>query len=160
MSGFIQVRRGFTLIELLVTMSILAILSTLVAINIQGNLAKARDGRRKSDLSQIKTSLNLYYNNYGYYPPSNDSTHQITGCDSGDCAWGSAWTKSNTNYMKILPADPLNNATYKYGYQRPTSDGNSFTLWARLEATTDPDIAKTQAQCSYTGQYLFVMCAD
>ncbi len=139
-------------------MSIIAILATMVAINIQATLAKTRDGRRKSDLNQIKTALNLYYNNYGSYPPSDDATHQINGCDSGDCTWGLVWNKNGTNYMKILPKDPIVSTTYKYGYQR--TDLNSFVLWATLETKSDPDIAKTQAQCSYSGTNLFVVCSD
>lgn len=149
-------RSGFTLIELLVTMSILGILTTLVAINIYGNLAKARDARRKSDLGQIKTALSLFYNNFGYYP--SDANGQISGCDGGACNWGSVWNNSGTNYMKILPADPVNNTTYKYNYQR--IDINSFRLWARLEVTSDPDMAKSQTRCNYSGQYLYVVCED
>ncbi|MCL5676235.1 MAG: type II secretion system GspH family protein [Patescibacteria group bacterium] len=151
-------KNGFTLIELLVVMSILAIMTALVAINIQGNIGKARDARRKSDLRQIKSALTLYYNNYGYYPPSDNGNHEINGCDGGDCSWGSVWTYNNVNYMKILPADPTQSATYTYGYQRV--DVNSFNLWAKLEVTADPDIAKTQTQCGYSGQYLYVLCAD
>lgn len=155
----VKKKNGFTLIELLITMSIMAILATMVAISIRGTLAKARDGKRKSDLGQIKTALTLYYNNFGFYPPSNDGSHLISGCDAGDCSWGQPWNKSSTNYMKIVPIDPMYSATYTYGYQR--SDVNSFVLWARLEVPSDPDIAKTQAQCSYANVLpLFVVCAD
>ncbi len=54
--------RGFTLIELIVTVSILAILVTIliVAINPAEQLARARDSKRAGDLDAIRSAITLY----------------------------------------------------------------------------------------------------
>ena len=54
--------RGFTLIELIITISILAILVTIlvVAINPAEQLARSRDSKRVADLDALKSSINLY----------------------------------------------------------------------------------------------------
>ncbi len=54
--------KGFTLIELIVTVSILAVLVTIlvVAINPAEQLARARDSRRAADLDALKSAINLY----------------------------------------------------------------------------------------------------
>lgn len=57
--------RGFTLIELLVVIAIIGLLSSIVLVSLQGARAKARDGRRMHDLSQIRTALILYNEAYG-----------------------------------------------------------------------------------------------
>jgi prepilin-type N-terminal cleavage/methylation domain-containing protein len=63
-------KKGFTLIELLVVIAIIGILSSVVLASLNTAKSKARDAVRKSDLSQIQTALELYYNTYGGYPSS------------------------------------------------------------------------------------------
>lgn len=54
--------RGFTLIELILTISILAVLISIlvVALNPAEQLARARDAKRVADLDALKTGMNLY----------------------------------------------------------------------------------------------------
>ena len=54
--------RGFTLIELIITISVLAILITILVISINPaeHLARARDTRRTADLDSLGAALNLY----------------------------------------------------------------------------------------------------
>ncbi len=52
-------REGFTMIEILVVITIIGILATLILANFGPSRAKARDVQRKTDLNQIKTSLNF-----------------------------------------------------------------------------------------------------
>ena len=54
---FIKSESGFTLIELLVVIGIIAILATIGAVNFSGARAKARDGKKVADLSQIRASV-------------------------------------------------------------------------------------------------------
>ncbi|MFH0856720.1 MAG: prepilin-type N-terminal cleavage/methylation domain-containing protein, partial [bacterium] len=61
-------RKGFTLIELLVVIAIIGLLSTLAVVSLNTARAKARDARRISDVKQIQTALELYYNDKGAYP--------------------------------------------------------------------------------------------
>lgn len=63
-------KKGFTLIELLVVVAIIGLLSTLSIVALNTARAKARDARRVSDVKQIQTALELYYNDKGDYPAS------------------------------------------------------------------------------------------
>lgn len=66
----IKKSKGFTLIELLVVISIIGLLSSVVLASLNTARGKARDARRKQDLTQIRTALELYYDTYGGYPSS------------------------------------------------------------------------------------------
>lgn len=61
-------KSGFTLIELLVVISIIGILSTLSIVALQGARGRARDAKRITDVRQIQTALELYFNDAGGYP--------------------------------------------------------------------------------------------
>lgn len=126
--------RGFTLIELLVVIVILGILATIGLGSFQSSQRKARDARRKSDLGQLITALEAYYNDTGAYPVAD--TGRIAGCGSGvACPWGQAFVDANgTIYMVELPADPMSNQSYYY-----VSAGTDYQIYARLENDQDPD---------------------
>lgn len=138
-------QRGFTLIELLVVIAIIGILSALLLPNLTGAQARARDGRRKSDLKAIATGLELYYNDHNYYP--------ARGSGNGQFDFNHALTDSsstpNTTYIKTpIPKDPKNSGGYEYYYctQSTTPANNKkFNLFARLENPNDPD------KCAITG---------
>ena len=72
--GFSSSKLGFTLIELLVVIAVIGVLAAglIVIINPAGQLARARDAGRKSDLKQIANALNnsLVFN--GSYPDIGD----------------------------------------------------------------------------------------
>ncbi len=61
-------KKGFTLIELLVVISIIGLLSSVVLTSVNSARAKARDARRITDLKQIQTALEFYYDTNGSYP--------------------------------------------------------------------------------------------
>jgi len=87
---------------------------------------KARDAKRKQDLSQIKAALELYKNDHDSYPVASqiDKTNNKNG----------VLAQSLAPYIKNLPVDPKD-PEYWYGY---LSDGKSYTLWCLLEDTSDP----------------------
>lgn len=128
-------RNGFTLIEILVVMAIIGILVTLGVGSFRGSQIKARDGRRKSDLKQVTTALEAYYNDYGQYPQDNNGF--IDGCAAGSCSWGGAFSDvQGTVYMTMLPTDPRGTWAYRY----VSTDGSYYIMYARLENTEDPAI--------------------
>ncbi|HQB76688.1 MAG TPA: prepilin-type N-terminal cleavage/methylation domain-containing protein, partial [bacterium] len=61
-------RKGFTLIELLVVIAIIALLSTLSVVALNNARVKSRDARRLSDIKQIRTALEMYFNQNNSYP--------------------------------------------------------------------------------------------
>ncbi len=135
----INAKSGFTLIELLIAMAILAILSTLGLANFQSTRIKARDISRKSDLQTIAKSLEAYVNDHHSYPIS-DLDGEIV-CGTANCTWGNAFVDDNgTIYAATLPSDETA-ANYYY-----TSNGTSYTLYARLENSNDAAIDFTITQ--------------
>ena len=63
-------RSGFTLIELLVVISIIGLLASVVLISLNSARQKSRDAKRIADVKQLATALELYFNDYGGYPPT------------------------------------------------------------------------------------------
>lgn len=134
-----KVKKGFTLIELLVVMAILGILVTLGLANYMSSQIKARDVKRKTNLSQIAQSLEIYNNDKGKYPTGTGGL--IYGCGAGAtqvCNWGTSTfsdTTTDTTYMIRLPADP---SSYTYYYV--SNNGKSYQLYAHLENAKDQSI--------------------
>lgn len=148
-------KKGFTLIELLVVISIIGTLAALIVNNLSDARGRARDASKKQDMTQLKTALRLYYNDYQGYPTGNGLTMNGCGLDGTDpCTWGAAFTAGadDTIYMKTLPL--------AVNYQ--STDADAFIAKITLENASDPDIPSSQANCP-GGVYSaleFVVCAD
>ena len=118
-----KLAHGFTLIELLVVISIIGILATLIAANLNSARSRARDAERKSDLKGISTALNLYFNDKSTYP------------DNGQIPFGGSFMSGSTTYMDKVPNDPLSpDQTYQYV---SLNGGLGYTLSACLENSSD-----------------------
>ncbi len=112
-------QKGFTLVELLVVISIIGVLATLVLLQLGTARAKSRDAKRISDINQIRSAVEQYFeDNDGAYPTV------ITGGAGGTL----------TKYMTNVPVDPLNGAAYNYAVS-PDADPIRFHIWAELEGT-------------------------
>lgn len=114
--------KGFTLVEILVVITIIAILSTIVA-SVNANFQKnARDVQRKRDMRNIGISMRIYYDNKGHYPVQNIIgilNGFIFGCENDQpdiSLWtkiypGEPWTCTDDQYpftyMKVYPKDPI-----------------------------------------------------
>ncbi len=117
-------QKGFTLIELLVVIAIIGLLSTLAVVALNNARQKSRDARRVSDIKQIQTALELYYNDANGYP--------TTG---GVISLGSI-SYSGTTYMAVVPANPSpNGVAYTYSSAAAGLPG-TYTLKYELEGVT------------------------
>lgn len=123
----LKVVRGFTLIELLVVISIIAILIALSVFGIQGARQSTRDARRKADLEQIRSGLEIYKADCGSYPLSLSTS--LTGACPGPAV--------NT-YISSVPVDPLSTSTYGY-----SGTATTYTLCATLEQPPNPPMDTT-----------------
>jgi len=99
-------QKGFTLIELLVVIAILGILSTLAVVSLQNARSKGRDAKRVSDIRQIQTGLELYFNDNGAYPiEATAVTLGATGQETLSSAGFAAAAVAPT-YIGTVPAAP------------------------------------------------------
>ncbi len=171
-------KKGFTLIELLVTITILAIVSS-IGFSLYGNAQMVgRDGRRKNDLRQIATALELYKQTNGRYPcpptggwilsPTTSSNwitdNTFTGVLACDTTKGPLKAPDHISQMPIdpttnsnlNPTTSSNNKGYAYGFASglsggscPTTiPGNYYVLVTTLENANDKD-ANSQKAYAY-----------
>jgi prepilin-type N-terminal cleavage/methylation domain-containing protein len=77
-----KAQKGFTIIELLIVIAIIAILALLVLNNFQGAQAKARDQQRTTDINNIHSKLEEFYNENNFYPETIVAS-ELPGIDEG-----------------------------------------------------------------------------
>lgn len=85
-------RAGFTLIELLVVMAIIASLLSIAVPRYFDSLEKSRETVLRSDLAQLRDSLDKYYGDLGRYP--DDLQDLVT-----------------RHYLRAIPEDPITRNT-------------------------------------------------
>jgi len=66
-----QVRRAFTLVEIIVVVTIIALLSAVIAPRLIGRLTWAKVNAAKAEVKAIETAVNLYLNDTGVMLNSN-----------------------------------------------------------------------------------------
>jgi general secretion pathway protein G len=129
---------GFTLVELLVSMTIVAILTSLALVSIEGARKASRDSKRKTDLEQIRSALEICRADSGSYPAGTLISAQNITCGTPPIT-----------YITI-PNDPIS-TSYRYVYTRSTS--SSYRLCARLETGGGTDCndrsCGTAGTCNY-----------
>jgi type II secretion system protein G len=131
MKHLFKKQEGFTLLELLIVIVIIGILAVLIIPNLTTGPQRARDAQRKSDLRNMKTALETYFNDTNAYP-------------SGDYA--GLETTLEPTYIKTVPVDPRGGTNAAPGYvYTPTCAGTpsvctSYVLDATLENSKDSAI--------------------
>jgi prepilin-type N-terminal cleavage/methylation domain-containing protein len=111
---------GFTLIELLVVVAIIVLLTTIGVVSYAQTNKKARDGKRKADLEQIRSALVLYRTDNGDYP--------------ADIDWDDM-APIQSYISGVTISDPLPEPHTQYTYA-VGGGGSTFQICATLEATT------------------------
>jgi len=119
-------KKGFTLIELLVVIAIIGLLSTMSVLALNSARARARDAKRISDIKQIQTALEMYYNDNNDYPNTLDQL-----------------TTTIPPLIKVIPTAPLpvdgtcndTQNTYTYAYSGSGSTA-SYALTYCLGSAT------------------------
>lgn len=139
--------KGFTLIELLVVISIIGVLATLIVTNLNEARARAKDVKKKQSLTQLKTALRLYYNDFGGYPATGNGL-VFNACGASGttaCTPDGAFSAGSgpTIYMNRL----VKNGSYFEFKYYPCDSGNSYVLKVTLDNASDPDIATSQLRC-------------
>ncbi len=114
MKLFSRREKGFTLIELLVVIAIIGILAGIVLVSLGGARTSARDARRQSDIRQIVTAQELFYNDTSAYVASATMPTAIG------------------TYLAAVPKDP-GAGTPVYGWVSNASSAGDYCTYATLE---------------------------
>lgn len=123
-------RRGFTLVELLISVSIIAILIAIGIASYSTINKQSRDTKRKSDIEQIRSALEMYRSENGYYP--NVGSGLFVSASNLDSVL-------KPSFIPVVPVDPTKTGVYIYEYQSNSlSNGQyyGYCLSATLESQT------------------------
>ena len=157
--------KGFTLVELIVVISILIILGTIAFISIANYSKNSRDSVRISDISRMKTSLELFQIEASRYPDPNNSW-AVT------YSWTTAWSQwdfgqiafQSVDKLDKLPVDPLTEEMYDYSvtstkkeYQLSwVMETDEYTSLNKAEVNANNEIWTLRVSWNYNGETIKV----
>ncbi len=132
-------QQGFTIVELLIVIVVIGILAALVITTYAGIQAKARNSKRQTDVQNIQTQLEAYFQTAGNYPSlanMNSSTFLSTSMKSLDTGaltdpQGSSSALVATPAAKVYAYAPLNASGTSCEADATTC--TQYTLTATLE---------------------------
>ncbi len=102
-------RGAFTLVEMLLVVTIIGILAAIVIPKMVGRSEQAREVAAKADIASIKTQLDAFEVDNGYYPKGNNGLNDLVQAPRDARNW-------HGPYLERIPTDPWGNA---YIYQFP-----------------------------------------
>lgn len=114
---------GFTLIEIVIVVAILAMLMTIVTVNLTGETDKARATKALADIQGLETALNMYKLDNYTYPTTEQGLRALVERPSGQPE-ARNWRQGG--YIKRLPNDPWDRP---YQYLSPGRRG-AFDLFS------------------------------
>ena len=124
--------RGFTLLEVLVSATIIAVLTVIGVVSYGSVNKRSRDVKRKSDIEQVRSALEMYRSDNGAYP----------GVSVG--SFGSFSTLGSgvlvSTYTPAVPTDPQpSQYSYYYvptNYDAVTTKYYGYCVCGHLETQT------------------------
>lgn len=125
-------KQAFTLVELIVVITIIAILWTIAFISLHWYSKSSRDSVRISDVSSMKTSLELFQLNSWKYPLPDNGAEVSYSWDllwTQWYFWENVVSQLSRNFNKI-PKDPLTDREYIYSV---SNNKNEYEILALLE---------------------------
>ena len=119
-------RRAFTLVEIMAVVLIIALLGTLVGVQVVGQIDKARVTTAKTQIKQLEAALEFYQMDNGRYPTSEQGLDALVREPTIDPL---PVDYRPEGYLKggAVPLDPWKES---FNYQAPgTNNPHSFDLW-------------------------------
>lgn len=129
-------KKGFTLMEILIAIAIIAILTAIGIVSYGSINRGARNAKRKSDIGQIQSALELYRSDFGYYPAINTGGLNDAAKleDSADFV----------TYLSKVPEDPKG---FAYQYQA-TGENNGQYYGYCIAGILEPSDLTSDTTCS------------
>ncbi len=108
-------RSGFTLVEMLLVLVILATLAAIVVPKFAGRTEQARVTAAETQIATLKTAINMFEVDNGYYPKGSDGLKDLVEEPSNAQDWKGP-------YIEDIPKDPWGN---DYVYENPGKHNKS-----------------------------------
>lgn len=141
-------KKGFTLIEILVAVTIIAVLVSIGVVSYASVNKRSRDAKRKGDVEQLRSALEMYRSDIGSYP---DTTGSGSWTDASDLS-----TPLVSTYLPAIPSDPK--SSQKYRYKATNSSGGNYygyCLTAYLESAEENDTCTPDSGSQPVGTYMY-----
>jgi general secretion pathway protein G len=103
---------GFTLIELMVVVSIIGLISTIVAVNVLAQREKASVSKARADMAAFSNGIKLFYMDHNAYPSSLEDLLVPPG------------------YLEDGREVLLDPWRREYHYAQPGADGRPYSIWS------------------------------
>lgn len=130
--------RAFTLIELLVVIAIIGILSAVVLASLNTARTRARDTARVAQVKEVKTALEMFYIQHGFYPQTRNASGTLLANGNGGILANTIQQNTDnpsaSTFISSIPVDP---SGYVLEYVRPSA-GDGYAILVQFEDTSRP----------------------